>query len=334
VTARRELSLDDYITGIRAGDRVVLARAITLVESLKPAHQALAQDLLQAILPDTGKTIRVGLTGVPGVGKSTLIDQLGSNLTALGRSVAILAVDPSSSRTGGSILGDKTRMQRLANDPRAFIRPSPTAGHLGGVAGRTREAMMLVEAAGFDVVIVETVGVGQSETAVAGMVDTFVALMLPGGGDELQGIKKGLLELADIIAVNKADGDNLARARRSAAELNAALGILTPDLPGWQPPVLLVSGREDRGLDELWRAIEGHGQALTANGALQTRRQQQAVAWLYELVNQKLLSSITGHARLGRRAAALEEDVRAGRLTAVRAADEICAMIGAGGEHE
>jgi LAO/AO transport system kinase len=332
MTARRQLSLADYIAGIRAGDRVVLSRAITLVESMKPAHQALAQDLLQAILPATGKAVRVGLTGMPGVGKSTLIDQLGSNLTAMGKRIAVLAVDPTSSRTGGSILGDKTRMARLANDRNAFIRPSPTSGQLGGVAGRTRECMMLTEAAGFDVVIVETVGVGQSETAVAGMVDTFVALMLPGGGDELQGIKKGLIELADIIAVNKADGDNLARASRSAAELKAALGILTPGLAGWRPPVLVISGRENRGLNELWRTIEAHGQALAASGALEERRRQQSVAWLHELIEQRIFSRFSQDGPFGRRLSALEADVRDGRLTALRAADEICGMIGFRGE--
>ncbi len=325
---RRELSLANHIDGIRAGDRMVLARAITLVESRKPAHQQLAQDLLQALLPDTGNAHRIGLTGAPGVGKSTLIDQLGSNLTATGRRVAVLAVDPSSTRTGGSILGDKTRMSRLANDAHAFIRPSPASGTLGGVARKTRETMMLVEAAGFDVVIVETVGVGQSETTVAGMVDIFVALMLPGAGDELQGIKKGLLELADIIAVNKADGDNRARAQRAVAEYRAALGILTPESPSWSPPVLMISGLANEGLADLWWRIEDHRAALTATGELAMKRRRQAVGWMRAMIEDRLQALLWRDGAVVKRLAALEADVLAGRLTAVRAAEEICGMIG------
>ncbi len=325
---RRELSLANHIDGIRSGDRMVLARAMTLVESRKPAHQKLAQDLLQALLPDTGNAHRIGLTGVPGVGKSTLIDQLGSNLTAAGRRVAVLAVDPSSTRTGGSILGDKTRMSRLANDAHAFIRPSPASGTLGGVARKTRETMMLVEAAGFDVVIVETVGVGQSETTVAGMVDIFVALMLPGAGDELQGIKKGLLELADIIAVNKADGENRARAQRAVAEYRAALGILTPESPSWSPPVLMISGLANEGLADLWQQIEEHRTALTATGELAMKRRRQAVSWMRTMIEDRLQALLWRDGAVVKRLAALEADVLAGRSTVVRAAEEICGMIG------
>ena len=237
---RNALDLDGYAEGVARGDRATLARAITLVESSKPEHQALARELLQRLLPATGKAIRVGITGVPGVGKSSMIEQLGTNLTAAGHKVAVLAVDPSSERSGGSILGDKTRMPRLAQDPNAFIRPSPSSGTLGGVTKKTRETMALCEAAGFDVVLIETVGVGQSETAVAGMVDFFLVLMLPGAGDELQGIKKGVIEIADMIAVTKSDGTNIERANMAASEYRAALQILTPVSPNWSPPVITV----------------------------------------------------------------------------------------------
>src|ERR687889_404284 len=240
---------------VRRGDRAALARAITLMESRRPDHREAARALLQELMPHTGKAVRVGITGVPGVGKSTAIDALGSMLTEKGHRVAVLAVDPSSTRTGGAILGDKTRMARLAVDPNAFIRPSPSSGTLGGVAAKTREAMLLCEAAGFDVVLVETVGVGQSETAVADLTDFFLVLMLPGAGDELQGIKKGILELADMIAVNKADADGGGRAAAAAAEYKAALHILTPASPTWSPPVTTVSGLTGQGLDDLWAKV-------------------------------------------------------------------------------
>ncbi|MGI9498500.1 MAG: methylmalonyl Co-A mutase-associated GTPase MeaB, partial [Geminicoccaceae bacterium] len=242
----RDIPLDDLAVGIVAGDRAMLARAITLVESAKPDDQDKARTLLQALLDKTTQTAhRIGITGVPGVGKSTTIDQLGTNLTDSGHKVAVLAVDPTSSRSGGSILGDKTRMARLATNPNAYIRPSPTAGTLGGVTKKTRETMALCEAAGFDIVIVETVGVGQSEIAVSEMVDIFLFLALPGAGDELQGIKKGILEIADIIAVNKADGNNVGRATHAAAEYRGALHILTPPDAEWRPTVHAVSGLEN-----------------------------------------------------------------------------------------
>src|ERR1043165_2283574 len=237
---------------VRDGDRASLARAITLIESKRADHRGQAHALVQELLPLTGKAVRVGITGAPGVGKSTSIDALGTMLTGKGHKVAVLAVDPSSTRTGGSILGDKTRMARLAIDDKAFVRPSPSSGTLGGVAAKSRETMLLCEAAGFDVVLVETVGIGQSETAVADMTDFFLALMLPGAGDELQGIKKGLVELADMIAINKADGDNLQRAKAAAAEYRAALHILTPRSPNWTPPVLTYSALTGNGIAELW----------------------------------------------------------------------------------
>jgi LAO/AO transport system kinase len=264
-------------TRIRSGDRAALARAITLIESKKPEHRARAEALLRALMPATGKGMRVGITGVPGVGKSTTIDALGSMLIENGRRVAVLAVDPSSVRSGGSILGDKTRMPRLAADHRAYVRPSPAAGTLGGVAAHTRESMLLCEAAGYDVVLVETVGTGQSEVTVAGMTDTFVALMLPGAGDELQGIKKGLLELADVVAVNKAD-DDPARARTAAASLKAALSILATGGHA-VPPVLTYSAHTGAGIPELWNAVLAHREAMEKSGALaEKRRAQEATA--------------------------------------------------------
>src|SRR6185437_7952082 len=250
---------------LRAGDRASLARAITLIESKRADHQQAAHRLVQQLIAETGKATRVGITGSPGVGKSTAIDALGTYLTGKGHRVAVLAVDPSSARTGGSILGDKTRMARLANDPSAFIRPSPAAGTLGDVAAKTRETMLICEAAGFDVILVETVGIGQSETAVADMTDFFLVLMLPGGGDELQGIKKGVVEIADMIAVNKADGDNVKRAKASAGEYRAALHILTPRSPTWAPPVVTYSALTGDGVAGLWDQVLAHRQQLSAS---------------------------------------------------------------------
>jgi len=301
--------LIDLAQKIAAGERAALARAITLVESRRPEHRADAAALVQALLPSTGGASRVGITGVPGVGKSTLIDALGMRLVEAGRRVAVLAVDPSSTRTGGAILGDKTRMARLSASPAAFIRPSPSAGSLGGVAGRTREAMLLVEAAGYDVVIVETVGVGQSEVAVADMVDTFVALMLPGAGDELQGIKKGLLERADIIAVNKADGPALAAAKQAAAEILSAVKILAPEDP---PQVLTVSARTEEGLGMLWDAIADHRARLATSGALDARRRDQGVTWMRDMIGDALQAHLATHA--GSALAEAEAAVRDGHL--------------------
>src|ERR1700681_2163522 len=250
--------------GIRAGERAVLARAITLIESKRADDQKSARQLVQELLPLTGRAVRVGITGAPGVGKSTTIDALGTYLTGRGHKVAVLAVDPSSARTGGSILADKTRMARLATDDNAFIRPSPSAGTLGGVAAKTRETMLACEAAGFDAILVETVGIGQSETAVADMTDFFLALMLPGAGDELQGLKKGLVELADMIAINKADGDNLPRAKLAAAEYQGALHILSPRSEHWHPPVITYSALTGAGLAEMWEHVIDHEQRMRA----------------------------------------------------------------------
>src|SRR6202166_1943677 len=277
---------------LRAGSRAALARAITLIESRRGDHQAAARDLVQALLPDTGKAVRVGITGSPGVGKSTTIDVLGMFLIERGHKVAVLAVAPSPARTGGSILGDKTRMPRLAASERAYIRPSPASGTLGGVGAKNREAMLLCEGAGSAVVLVETAAIGQSETAVCDMTDFFLALMLPGAGDELQGIKKGLVELADMIAVNKADGDNINRANLAAAEYRGALHILTPRSEHWHPPVVTYSALTGTGIDTLWRNILDHRTAMNASGEFAARRRQQQIKWMWSMLEQRMMARL------------------------------------------
>jgi LAO/AO transport system kinase len=314
--------------GIRGGERAVLARAITLIESKRADHQRAARRLVQELLPHTGQAIRVGITGMPGVGKSTTIDALGVFLTNQGHRVAVLTVDPSSSRSGGSILGDKTRMARLANDPHAFIRPSPASGTLGGVAAKTRETMLLAEAAGFDVVLVETVGIGQSETAVADMTDFFLVLLLAGAGDELQGLKKGVIELADMIAVNKADGDNVARAKAAAAEYAAALHILTPRSPHWAPPVVTYSALIGDGVAGLWTQVLTHRERLAAAGELAARRKEQQVKWLWTMLDERLIARLKGDPALKSRLPELERAVAEGRLSPALAVDEIAAAMG------
>ncbi|TCT02996.1 methylmalonyl Co-A mutase-associated GTPase MeaB [Aquabacter spiritensis] len=313
---------------VARGERAALARAITLIESRRPDHRRRAEALLQNLLPRTGGAIRVGITGVPGVGKSTTIDALGTYLTGKGHKVAVLAVDPSSTRTGGSILGDKTRMQRLSVDPNAFVRPSPSGGTLGGTAAKTRETMLLCEAAGFDVVLVETVGVGQSETAVADLTDTFLVLMLPGAGDELQGIKKGVLELADIVAVNKADGDNLPRARAAAGEYRAALHLLGARAAHWSPPVLIYSGLTGAGIPELWEQVETHRARCEAAGAFAATRRTQQVRWMWTLLHERLAARVATDPAITARVPDLEREVAEGRLAPTLAANEIAAMLG------
>ncbi len=321
------LDIADLEHRLLAGERAALARAITLVESRRADHQAVARDLLQRLMPHTGKAQRVGITGVPGAGKSTTIESLGCALTAAGNKVAVLAVDPSSGRHGGSILGDKTRMERLSVDPNAFIRPSPSGGALGGVARKTREAMLLCEAAGFDVVIVETVGVGQSETVVADMVDIFVALLIPGGGDELQGIKKGLIELADLLVINKADADPM-KAERSARDYRNALHILTPAHPDWTPPVLTASGLTGAGLDLLWSQIERHREIMAANGARASRRADQDARWMWAMVNDRLAEAFRAAPAVAALVDETEGAVRAGDLPASAAADRLLKAFG------
>ena len=321
-------SLDDLAKAVCSGDRVALGRAITLIESTKPEDQARAQELLKTLLPKTGKAIRIGISGPPGAGKSTLIDQFGVNLIAQGHKVAVLAVDPTSSRTGGSILGDKTRMGRLSAEANAYIRPSPAGTSLGGVTKTTRETIAIAEAAGFDVVLVETVGVGQSETSVSNMVDVFVVVAIPGAGDELQGIKRGLLELADIIAVNKADNDNVERANRAATEYRAALHILAASNAAWQPAVLTLSARDNRGLDELWEKVKECHATLTESGVLDGRRADQAASWMREIFETRLLAAFKGGRKAARQYQDIEDKVRAGALTPAEGADELAHLAG------
>ncbi len=316
------------VRGVRAGERSLLARAITLIESKRPDHQKAARQLVQDLLPATGRAVRVGITGAPGVGKSTTIDTLGSYLTGQGRKVAVLAVDPSSARTGGSILADKTRMARLAADDNAFIRPSPAAGTLGGVAAKTRETMLVCEAAGYDAILVETVGIGQSETAVADMTDFFLALMLPGAGDEIQGLKKGLVELADMIAVNKADGDNVARAKAAAAEYRAALHILSPRSPSWTPPVVTYSALTGDGVAGLWAQVLAHRDKLTASGELEARRRVQQVKWMWTMLEDFFRGRLAADAKLKAKLPQIEAAVAAGELSPARAVDQIVAAMG------
>lgn len=313
---------------LRAGDRAMLARAITLVESRRADHQRAAKALIQELLPFTGQAVRVGISGMPGVGKSTTIDTLGTFLTGKGHRVAVLAVDPSSRLTGGSILGDKTRMARLANDPHAFVRPSPAAGTTGGVAAKTRETMLLCEAAGYDVVLVETVGVGQTETAVADMTDFFLVLMLPGSGDELQGLKKGILELADMLAVNKADGDNVARAKAAAAEYEAAFNILEPRSPHWRPPVVTYSALTGSGIEVIWRHIMDHRARMQATSEFQARRREQQVKWMWAMLEDRLMQRLHGDEAIKAQLPALEAAVANGELSPGLAVEELAAALG------
>jgi LAO/AO transport system kinase len=310
--------LDEYVAGVRAGNRAWIARAITLVESTRPDHRRLAQELLVALTPESGRSRRVGITGVPGVGKSTFIDALGSRLTADGHRVAVLAVDPSSTRTRGSILGDKTRMARLAVDDHAFVRPSPTSGTLGGVATATREAIVVVEAAGYDTVLVETVGVGQSETAVAEMVDSFLLLTLARTGDQLQGIKKGVLELADVIAVNKADGPHLVDAKRAARELAGALRLM-----GTPAPVVTCSALEETGLDDVWAHVVKHQDALRDSGEFEARRRRQQVGWMWATVRGAVLERLRTDPAVTALAPRVEKEVLDGTLTPSLAASRL-----------
>ncbi len=315
--------LDRLVEGVLSGDRRLLARAITLIESRRPDDHRRSRELLRALRPHTGKSVRVGITGVPGSGKSTLIDALGVKLIDAGHKVAVLAVDPSSSRTGGSILGDRTRMAALAVSDQAFIRPSPSGGHLGGVARATRESMLLVEAGGYDVVIVETVGVGQSEVAVAGMVDTFLMLTLARAGDQLQGIKRGILEMADVITVNKADGDGLGPARVAARDLATAMKMITSDPHARRPPVLTCSAQTGDGLDELWQAVLDHRDYVDEHGGLDARRNAQQLEWLWALVNGELEDALRKSPAVRGIKKDLERHVGSGDLSALEASTEI-----------
>lgn len=321
--AAQSTDISELAGRLKDGDRRALARAITLVESTRPDHRADAVALLEAVLDATGSSVRLGITGVPGVGKSTFIEAFGLHVIGAGHKVAVLAVDPTSKRSGGSILGDKTRMEELSRHGDAFIRPSPAGTTLGGVARRTREAMLLCEAAGFDVVIVETVGVGQSETAVADMVDMFLLLLLPGGGDELQGIKKGIVELADLILINKADGDMAKEANWSAAEYKKALSLLRPASENWSPKVQQCSALKGTGIAEAWETVGAYRTALEPTGEIAARRAEQARAWMWSEISDGLMAEFRTAGDVQARLAALEAQVVAGEITPTTAAREL-----------
>lgn len=324
---RKILTVDDYVDGVLTGDRPLLSRAITLVESTHPKHQKTAEEVLNRIMPHTGRAKRIGISGVPGVGKSTFIEAYGNHLVNRGERIAVLAVDPSSTRTGGSILGDKTRMHTLSTNPNAFIRPSPSAGTLGGVAAKTRESLMLCDAAGFDHVLVETVGVGQSETLVANMVDAFLVLMLPGAGDELQGIKKGILEIADLLAVNKADGENAVRARKAATEYRKALSIVAPANAGWATPVVTLSALHNEGLEELQQHIEQFLTQGKANGSFEARRQLQNRHWLWSRFEDLIKSRLQHSPELQAQVKEIEAAVTSSRASPFSAAHDLFALL-------
>jgi LAO/AO transport system kinase len=326
----RAVDVPALVKGVLDGSRAVLARAITVVESHRPEHRVAAQELLLELLPRAGGAHRVGVSGVPGVGKSTFVEELGTRLTGAGHRVAVLAVDPSSTRTGGSILGDKTRMARLAVDENAFVRPSPSAGTLGGVARATRETIVLMEAAGYDVVLVETVGVGQSEVAVAGMVDSFLLLTIARTGDQLQGIKKGILELADVVAVNKADGSHERDARAAARELASALRMVAPVSATWRAPVLACSAQTGAGLGEVWDAVQRHRATLDTQGELETKRADQQVQWMWATIRDRLVDRVRDDPAVRAAIPALEAEVRHGELTATLAAEAVLGRLGCG----
>ncbi|GAB3997810.1 methylmalonyl Co-A mutase-associated GTPase MeaB [Spirosoma daeguense] len=307
-------SPDHYINGIRSGDRLLLSRAITLIESQRAADQALAQTVLEGVLSQTGNSLRIGITGVPGVGKSTFIEALGTYLTTLGHRLAVLTIDPTSQRSGGSLLGDKTRMETLSMNPSAYIRPSPAGDSLGGVAHRTRESMLLCEAAGFDVILIETVGVGQSETVVHGIVDFFLLLMLAGAGDELQGMKRGIMELADALAITKTDGDNQSAAKRARIEYQNALHLFPPTDTGWSPPVLTCSTITGDGIAEIWETIQAHRQLTTQNGSQTKRRQEQQLSWFRSLLRMRLEQQFYTKPTLRHQLEDIEDQIRSGTL--------------------
>jgi GTPase len=320
-------NVSDYVQGILAGDRLTLARTITLIESILPTHQELARDIVDKLLPKTGNSVRVGITGVPGAGKSTYIESFGTMLTENGHKVAVLAIDPSSTRSGGSILGDKTRMEKLAVNENAFIRPSPSSGTLGGVGRKTRETMLVCEAAGYDVVIIETVGVGQSETTVASMVDFFLVLMIAGAGDELQGIKKGVLEVADAIVINKADGDNIDRAKMAAREYETALHMLMPASENWRPPVLTCSSLFSTGIEEIWQTIGNHRDTFIKSGEFVQKRKEQSLEWMNFLLEDGLRSWFYLNPEVSELLPGLRSDIAMQKISPTAAADTLLSLL-------
>ena len=323
---KRQLEAGDYIEGILAGDRALLSQAITIIESSRPVHQELAAEIIRACLPHSGKSVRIGITGVPGVGKSSFIEALGTRITASGSRLAVLAIDPSSERSGGSIMGDKTRMEDLSADPNAFIRPSPSGGSLGGVARKTRETIILCEACGFDVIFIETVGVGQSETTVHSMVDFFLLLMLAGAGDELQGIKRGIMEMADMIAITKADGSNLDKAGHALSDYKNALHLFPPSDSGWTPEVMTCSALEGRGLDEIWGSVREYVRFTGENGYFSRHRSLQARYWMYEFIDESLRSHFYARPGIREKLQSLENEVLSGSKSSFHAATEILEM--------
>ena len=319
--------IDYYVQGVTSQNRLVMAKTITLIESTLPAHQETARAVMDALLPHTGKAVRLGITGVPGAGKSTFIESFGMMLTEKGLRVAVLAVDPSSPRTGGSILADKTRMEKLSVSQRAFIRPSPSSGTLGGVARKTRETMLICEAAGYDVIMVETVGVGQSEVAVASMVDFFLVLMIAGAGDELQGIKKGVLELADAITVNKADGDNIDRAKMARQQYSTAMHLLSPPSPDWSTPVLMCSSLNGTGLAEIWDMVLKHRKIMQEKGELDRKRHEQSRLWMWALVKEGMEEWFYKNAQVVSLLPLIEKEVVSGKITATSGAARILSFL-------
>jgi len=322
--------MDDHVEGVLAGDRTILARTITLVESNSRAHMDMAQEVLKRILPHTGNSIRIGVTGVPGVGKSTFIEALGGDLLEKGKKVAVLAIDPSSTRTGGSILGDKTRMEDLARDPRCFIRPSPTGGTLGGVARKTRETMLVCEAAGFDVVIIETVGVGQSEISVRSMVDFFLLLMIAGAGDELQGIKRGVVEMADALVINKADGDNKRRAQLARSEYERAIHYLMPATEGWRTRAYTCSSLAHEGVEEIWEVVQSFMENIGSSGVFERRRSMQSLGWMHAMLEEHVVDKFINDPNISAALAEVELKVSSGVLPATSAVAELIALYEAG----
>jgi LAO/AO transport system kinase len=320
------LTRKDYVDGIKSGNRTILSKAITLIESSKPSNRTLGQEILEEVMPLTGNSVRIGITGVPGVGKSTFIEAIGNRFLNEGEKLAVLAIDPTSSRTKGSILGDKTRMATLSNHKNAYIRPSPTSGTLGGVARTSRETMLLCEAAGFTTIFIETVGVGQSETTVHNMVDMFLLLMLAGAGDELQGIKRGIMEMADLIAINKAEGDNLEAAKRARQEYKNALSLFPPSPSGWKTPVVTCSALHDSGLDDVKQNIEEYLKHVETNGYFSKRRNEQAAWWMHETIREKLTSEFYGNERVKAKIKDIEQQVNKGEISSFAAAEQLIVL--------